>query len=193
MTGRLTIGVIAAAVLVSGCGAGAAPLPVRSQPVRPTEAPAVPKVLDLSKATDPCAVVPKSLPLGLGVYGDGQPHAGTDPGSLYCVWADRVEWPRISVGFSGNDPLAAAYRDSDRVAPGGSGLRWKLFEVNSIEGQPAVVRSHRVDGTVLCEVVVGAGKGGGVIVAAGASGANDTSGQCDTAVASAGQVVRSLR
>ena len=151
------------------------------------------RTLDLADAVDPCVAVPKSIPLGLGVYGPGQPHAGSGDNTRYCVWADRVEWPRISVGFSASDPLGAAYGDSSRPGPDGTGLRWRLFEQITVDGQPALVRAQRTDGTVLCEVVVGTGGGAGIVVAAGASSANDTSGQCQTAVSAAEQVVTSMR
>ncbi|MCG8915531.1 DUF3558 domain-containing protein [Actinokineospora sp. PR83] len=190
--GRVVVGSVVAALL-GGCAAGASQVPTVTAAGRPTAAPAATRTLDLAKAVDPCAVVPKSIPLGLGVYGPGQPHGGEAGSTRFCVWADRVEWPRISVGFSDNDPLAAAYQDSARPGADGTGLRWKLFEQISVDGQPALVRAQRTDGTVLCEVVVGAGNGGGVVVAAGASGANDTKGQCQTAVSVAEQVVTALR
>ncbi|OLR91285.1 hypothetical protein BJP25_26835 [Actinokineospora bangkokensis] len=183
----------AVAVLVlSGCGVGSAPgAPVVGVAGRPTTPPAVAKSLDLAAASDPCAAVPRSIPLGLGVYGDGQPHEGG--GQRYCVWADKVDWPRITVAFSSADPLAEAYRDAERPDPGGDGLRWKLFEPTAVDGQPALVRAQRTDGSRLCEVVVGTGGGGGIVVSAGASGPSDTGGQCRTAVSAANEVVSSLR
>lgn len=179
---RRLVMMLAAAVLLAGCGGDPAPTtapPTKgteqaastTEPAeRPTEAPAATDPVDLSPGyRHPCATLTGAQQNRLGFR--PAPEERFDESVGTCNWAKKY----VLQLFPRSDPLADAYQDSNNS-------KWAVFEPRDIHGVPAVVRTTDKS----CEVVVGVSRGQGVVI----SGDKVV---CDRLVTAAGLVVDTLR
>jgi uncharacterized protein DUF3558 len=178
---RRLVPVLAAGLLLAGCGgdpAPATPPPAKDTPAstttsagRPTEAPPAADPVDLSAGyRHPCATLTDAQQKRLGFRAVPEERADESVGT--CNWAKKY----VLQLFPHTDPLADAYQDSNNS-------KWAVFEPRELHGVPAVVRAADKSS---CEVIVGVSRGQGVVISGSTAG-------CDRLVTAAGLVVDTLR